>query len=410
MVRALGIGIGMPFRNSVSGAALSLSGALLASEPSGLAFVSTDTAVTEYGSLEIKDASTPANNYSGAPFTFQGGPLAHARSTTAIELLTSGLYAEVAINRPKRYVDPSTLINYGYWPEESRINACLWSDDLTNAAWVKTNCTAAKTAVGADGVANSASTLTATGANATALQTITAASATRVSHAWVKRRTGTGVIEMTQDNGTTWTPVTVTAGGSRLAVPSASVTNPIVGFRIVTSGDAIDVQYVQCEAGAFMTSPIPTQGSAVTRAADTCSIATTLFNYSVTAGTMYMKMTPTGITGSRIWSLGDGGNNSNDIEYTNGTITAGANGSVAVSAIAALTSEKTAAAWAANDLAASKNGGAVATDTSVTLPTAATKLGLGRQDNVNILCMAVEEWMHLPRRMTNAELQTLTSA
>lgn len=65
------------------------------------------------------------------------------------------------------------ITDLGLFAERASTNYCLWCRDLTNAAWTKTNCSAAKTAAGADGVASSASTITATGANATVYQTVT---------------------------------------------------------------------------------------------------------------------------------------------------------------------------------------------------------------------------------------------
>jgi lysophospholipase L1-like esterase len=142
--------------------------------------------------------------------------------------------------------------------EPATDNLALFPRDFTNAAWVKTNITPAKTATGIDGVANSASTLTATAANATCLQTVTSASSERITGAFIKRRTGTGVINMTQDNGATWTPITVPAswGAEALVIPAATLANPVFGFQIVTSGDAIDVDWVQHELGGYITSPI----------------------------------------------------------------------------------------------------------------------------------------------------------
>jgi hypothetical protein len=109
---------------------------------------------------------------------------------------------------------------------------------------------------------------------------------------FVKRRTGTGAIEMTQDNGVSWTAVTVTANWTRVSVPSATILNPIVGVRIVTSGDAIDVALFQIENGAFITSPIPTVASQVTRAADQISILTSAFPWVDAQGTMVADFTP----------------------------------------------------------------------------------------------------------------------
>lgn len=147
-------------------------------------------------------------------------------------------------------------------------NLALWCRDLTNAAWVKVNITPALTATGADGSPNSATTLTATLANGTVLQTIVDASAQRVQSAWIRRRTGTGTVNMTQDNGLTWTPLTLTGTYQQLAIPNQTTANPIIGFQIVTNGDAVDVDYVQQERGTNASSAIATTTAAVVRAAD----------------------------------------------------------------------------------------------------------------------------------------------
>jgi hypothetical protein len=157
--------------------------------------------------------------------------------------------------------------------EEQRTNECLHGSDLTDSAWTKTNCTTAKTATGPGGSANSATTLTADAANATCIQSITSASAERITSCYIKRRTGTGTINLTQDNGTTWTAVTVTNDWTRVNVPAATVTDPDVGIRIVTSGDEVDVALFQEELGARVSSPIETADATVTRSADDITLA-----------------------------------------------------------------------------------------------------------------------------------------
>jgi len=158
-------------------------------------------------------------------------------------------------------------------PAPAATNLCLHSRDLTNAVWTKTNATAAKTATGIDGVANSASTLTATAGNATCLQSITSGSSARRQSVFVKRRAGSGVVQMTQDGGTTWTAVTVTASWARVDIPSQTLANPSVGFRIVTSGDAVDIDVTQQEVGTSVTPPIATTTTAQNRLAETVGIA-----------------------------------------------------------------------------------------------------------------------------------------
>lgn len=157
---------------------------------------------------------------------------------------------------------PSLLI------EASSTNLVLHSRDLTNVAWVSTNVTPVKNAVGADNVASGATTLTATAANATILQSLTHTSQSRIFSAYVRRVTGTGTIEMTTDGGTNWTAVTITSSYTRVACAPQTVTNGSVGFRIVTSGDAIVVDFCQSESGTIATSAIPTTTVAITRGAD----------------------------------------------------------------------------------------------------------------------------------------------
>ena len=142
------------------------------------------------------------------------------------------------------------------------------------------------TATGIDNAANSASTITAGADNATILQTLTLASAARSSSAYIKRRTGTGTISFTRNGGTTWTDITSQINSStwtRIKIENSSVLNPSIGFLIATSGDAIDVDVVQDEAGAFASSPIITTTAAVTRNADALSYASGNLNNSVGA-------------------------------------------------------------------------------------------------------------------------------
>src|SRR6266566_5002700 len=154
----------------------------------------------------------------------------------------------------------------------SRTNIVLFNRDLTNAAWVKTTMTAAKDQTGVDGVANSASSLLATAGNATALQAITIGSQQRAQASWVKRLVGSGVVQMTMDNGATWTAITLTTSWTRVTIPSQTLANPTVGFRLVTNADKIAVDYVQNEAAAFQSSAIATGAVSVTRAADSLTV------------------------------------------------------------------------------------------------------------------------------------------
>jgi hypothetical protein len=82
----------------------------------------------------------------------------------------------------------------------------------------------------------------------------------------------------------------------------------------------------------------------------------------------------------------------------------------ALSAPAALTTPKVAAAGAVNDFAMSSNGAAVVTDATTSAMIAVTTLNVGSLDgNANWLSGWIIDGMHLPRRMTNAEITTVTT-
>jgi hypothetical protein len=174
--------------------------------------------------------------------------------------------------------DPASLVSYGMVDEFSaRTNIVLWNRDLTNAAWTMSNVTAAKDQTGIDGVANSASSLTATANGGTACQTITNASTARWLTAYVMRVTGTGAVSMSMDNGATYTAVSpgTMLSESRVAIPSQTLANPIVCFKFATSGDKIAVDEVDLENGTHGTSAITTTSASVTRPSEVVTLTGT---------------------------------------------------------------------------------------------------------------------------------------
>ena len=306
------------------------------------------------------------------------------RASAALYTNSAGVLTTAAINAPR--IDFSAAgVALGLLIEEQRTNLALWNRDLTNAAWVKSNITAAKDQTGADGVVNSASSITATAANGTVLQTITSASAERVQSAYVKRISGVGTVEMTQDNGATWTAITVTASWAVVEVPKATVANPVIGFRIATSGDAIAVDYAQNEVGAFRTSAIGTTTAAVTRAADVATISTLAPWFNAVEGTIYCEVASADTTGSKAFAYYFDDTTSNNSIYSDvssgnrrGVVFSGgaAQAAIAMGAITSGVAAKTAFAYKANDFAGSLGGGAEVTDVSGSVPIV-TRLALG---------------------------------
>lgn len=202
------------------------------------------------------------------PFTFARADA----STCATHIDRDGIVRTAAANVPRiEFVDldaDGIRETPGLLLEGSRVNVVLHNRDLTNAAWTKTNVSAVKDQTGVDGVASSASRITASAGNGTCLQSVTLASSQRLQSCYIKRLVGSGNIDMTTDNGSTWTTVTVTSSWTRVKIPAQTLANPILGFRIVTNADSVAIDYVQNETGAFESSVIAVTTTAVTRAGD----------------------------------------------------------------------------------------------------------------------------------------------
>lgn len=151
---------------------------------------------------------------------------------------TSGVYEFFAANEPIWVDDASGNGWLVYYPAAT--NSQKYSNDLTNAEWTATNVTVAKDETGIEGSVNGACTLTATAGNGTVIANAITDAADDQSTCWyLKRKTGTGNIDITLDNGSTWTTVTLTASFQKFTVDQATLANPQIGIRIVTSGDAV---------------------------------------------------------------------------------------------------------------------------------------------------------------------------
>lgn len=160
----------------------------------------------------------------------------------------------------------------GYISEPAATKLSLHKRDLSDAVWSATDITPVRDATGIDGVGSSASTLTSTAANGTIFQSFTLSSAVHTHQAFVARKTGTGTIEMTIDGGTTWVDITssLTSSIDNPFVVTQTLANPSIGFRIVTSGDEIEVDCSELETNAgYPTTPIVEESASTTsRSAD----------------------------------------------------------------------------------------------------------------------------------------------
>ncbi len=332
---------------------------------------------------------------------------------------SAGNLTQAATDAPRFDYDPATLAARGLLTEGARTNIALHSRDFTQATWVKTNITAALDVTGIDGAANTASRLTATAANGTALQTITSASATHVSSFFARRITGTGTVEITQDNGASWTAITLTSAWQRFNVAAATVANPVIGFRLVTSGDVIAVDVAQCEVGTFATSPIITGAASVTRAAETGTANLTIgpefslllefvtvARFSVGGATNHSTQLNDG-TFNNVFSLSQRATPSSTMNLV--VAVSGVNTNLTTDVLNLGVVQKQIGAYSGGNVASVANGGTVRTATGLTLP-AMTQLrfassGGGGANSITYLRRIVI----YPTSLSNSVLQALTA-
>jgi hypothetical protein len=281
---------------------------------------------------------------------------------------------------------------------------------------VKSGITPTRDQIGADGTANTANRLTATASDGTALQTITSASATRVSGFLIKRITGTGVIQITQDGGATWNTVTITNQWLRYSIAAATVTNPQIGFRIRSSGDEIAVDFAQLQSSSILGPPVVTTSLSASSTADVASITGAAFTgiWNQAAWTVYSDsmIAVSQIKTQGVWEAA-GGTYASSLRQPQGTANqfravVGGTFSASPGTGGLLTAGTTRAAVAATGGAGRLQVGDAGADiTSANAPDP-TVLWIGNLNGATQLNGYIREMATLKSRRPNANLQAMT--
>jgi len=208
----------------------------------------------------------------------------------------------------------------------------------------------------------------------------------------------------------------------------ASTTGAAAGARIgAASGASFDftirIGLPQLELGAFASSPIrpPVSSPAsVTRATDLLTTAVGgWFNPSegtwvVASSRPYADATD---TFPRVLQIDDGTNNNRLVigwatlssNLRAESIVSGTNQCLLGESASQTSASTIAFSYKANDFAASVNGGAAATDTSGSVPTGLTTVRFGSRVNDLQLFGHIRRVSCIPRRVSNAELQVLST-
>lgn len=396
---------------------------------SGIKLVSTGLIAKDIKELDpsVLPAIRPSLNLDFANSQTLDPRITFTRASTATCINSSGVLITAAVNNPRFDFDPVTRACKGLLIEEARTNYALYCRDLTNNVWVKTGCTPLLSQVGVDGNANSASLLTADTNNATCLQSITKSSASAYQAADIKRVAGSGNIYMTMDNGTTWTDVTALINSSaytRCFIPTQTLANPIIGFKLAAAGDQIAIDFVQNENGAFPTSRILTTSAQVTRAEDIASMTGNNFSswYRKDEGSFVVNACAVNysIGDQRLLSIGADSNNNFQLFREYGSRRRWFSGVLAGSTVInnGTTSEwfgnansKIAFAFKSGDSALVSDGGnIVGFGASLTFSTAFNAMKIGKSYSGGTpFNSTINSIAFYPKRLTNSELQALTA-
>jgi hypothetical protein len=236
--------------------------------------------------------------------------------------------------------------------------------------------------------------------------------------------TETGVTASIQNFGNGWyrCATTATANASIIAHAGGSA----LGGGAAYLGNGTSGAFVwghQLETASFSTSYIPTTTAAVTRAADVAVMTGANFSnwYNATTGAVFVDYATMQQTGFPSIVSASDGTNTNRIQLSHvsaarrAVVTAGGasqwdtqggNLGSTTSGVFA----KYALAYEASNYAAAVNGGTPATQLSGSVPTGLSRLSVGADGaGVSYINGHIRRLAYFPRRLTNAELQAITS-
>ena len=355
---------------------------------------------------------------------------------------------------PRFDYDPVTLAPKGLLVEEARTNLLTYSAQFDNASWFKSaGSVTANATTSPDGTAN-ADTFTedtSTGTHIIRFQPFTVTSGTTYTAAVYVKANGRNRVRLINFDGVTsfvsifnlstgtvesgtGTIISVGNGWYRIAQTFASGSTVATNFAYQISLDdgttnnytgngtsGIYIYGAQLEAGAFATSYIPTVASTVTRSADVATINGSLFSqwYGRSEGTFVAGFDMAGGSAAfannrAVLVARESATSSHNIyngsgQVTGWTVVSGVDQAfLTTGALAADTVTNMAYAYKANDFAASRNGGTVATDTSGTLPSP-TVLGIcSNSANSLFLSGHIRSIDYIPARAADFQLQALT--
>lgn len=231
---------------------------------------------------------------------------------------------------------------------------------------------------------------------------------------------GTGVTATIAPAGNGWFRCSVT-GTSVSTATTAYIGTATANNTNTAAGDGYSGVFLwgaQLEAGSFATSYIPTTSAQVTRAVDVATMTGTNFSswYRADEGTIFVeaKSSEVGLGTSIVSATDNTANNRiqiSSLTTVQGLITASGASQASLDGGTPVANvfSKYALSYKLNDCALSLDSAAVATDTSVIVPIL-TQLEIGTRQAANNINGTIKKLAYYPKRLTNTELQAVTTA
>ena len=378
-----------------------------------------------------------------------------SRASTGTYFNSAGVLTSAAINGPRfdHVYNGSSWVSKGLLVEEQRTNVALQSNNLNTSPWTQSNNTATEAAATSpDGTSNASGVVPNTTNAAHYTYQLVTTSAISYAISFYAKKNGYNFVQLSTGTTTDYVNFNLNTGSVgnvsggiyssakiesvgnswyrcsvNMAASAGSYDHGITVINADTAsrrpafaGDGasgILLYGFQMEAGSFSTSHIPTTTAAVTRSADVCQITGGDFSgfWNEPAGALVAEGdTPASGTKSLV-SADNATANESTILRTLATdplfiVTDGgvAQASIDAGTVASGTAFKLAAAYTVNDFAISKDGAAVVTDSSGTIPTP-TQLNIGADVAGNYVCGHISRLRYYPTRLTNAKLQELST-
>ena len=375
-----------------------------------------------------------------------------SRASTGTYFTSSGVLSSAAINAPRfnHVYNGSSWVSKGLLIEEQRTNTATYSEDFSNASWIKTTATiSANLAAAPDGTTTAdlcypTSTGTYRGfyrsfSSAAVSMSIFAKSSGKTAFAFIASDGNTVGASFNLATGTVsnvfsgHTASIENCGDGWYRCKMAATTTAMQVFIQDAQGSSVTVTTnstdgvlfwgAQIELGAFPNSYIPTTTAAVTRSADVCQITGTDFsgfwnasegslvvqydrhNVPTSNGVLFAASKVSSPLQNLIYNFASSGNE--NLSVYNGNIE---QATFAIGSIPSVgTSAKIGFCYKVNDFAGTLNGSAVVADTSGSV-TAVEQIGIGYIHGTTANFNGhISRLSYYPTRLTNAKLQELST-